>query len=117
MASALPGQHLFGITTLKPAPTHKGAQSACGPIHPTKANANPTYWCTLLPVPVVGIARMDVQRAAQAARCGAIGVAVIGAITAAPSPEAAIAALRLAVYDLRRPARRVWRPASRPIRN
>lgn len=77
----------------------------------------PTYWCTLLPVPVVGIAGMDVQRAAQAARCGAVGVAVISAITAAPSPEAAIAALRLAVDDLRRPARRVWRPASRPIRN
>lgn len=79
---------------------------ACGPIHPTQAkampwvpqgNANLAYWCALLPLPVVGIAGMDVARTAQAAQCGAAGVAVISAITAAPSPEAAIQALHLAI--------------------
>jgi hydroxymethylpyrimidine kinase/phosphomethylpyrimidine kinase/thiamine-phosphate diphosphorylase len=79
---------------------------ACGPIHPTKAkampwipqgNANLAYWCKLLPVPVVGIAGMDVARTQQAAACGAAGVAVISAITAAPSPEAAIEELQQAL--------------------
>lgn len=76
---------------------------ACGPIHPTAAKAMPwipqgngnlAYWCHLLPLPVVAIAGMDVGRAAQAMQCGAAGVAVISAITAAPSPEAAIAELQ-----------------------
>jgi hydroxymethylpyrimidine kinase/phosphomethylpyrimidine kinase/thiamine-phosphate diphosphorylase len=76
---------------------------ACGPIHPTAAKAMPwipqgngnlAYWCHLLPLPVVAIAGMDVARAAQAVQCGAAGVAVISAITAAPSPEAAIAELQ-----------------------
>jgi hydroxymethylpyrimidine kinase/phosphomethylpyrimidine kinase/thiamine-phosphate diphosphorylase len=79
---------------------------ACGPIHPTKAkampwipqgNANLAYWCKLLPLPVVGIAGMDVARTEEAAACGADGVAVISAITAAPSPEAAIAELQQAL--------------------
>jgi hydroxymethylpyrimidine kinase/phosphomethylpyrimidine kinase/thiamine-phosphate diphosphorylase len=79
---------------------------ACGPIHPTKAKAMPwmvqgngnlAYWCRLLPIPVVGIAGMDVARTEQAAACGAQGVAVISAITAAPSPEAAIVQLQQAV--------------------
>lgn len=79
---------------------------ACGPIHPTKAkampwlpqgNANLAYWCTLLPLPVVGIAGMDVTRTQQAAACGAAGVALISAITAAASPEAAIKGLQQAL--------------------
>ena len=79
---------------------------ACGPIHPTQAKAMPwipqgndnlAYWCKLLPTPVVGIAGMDVVRTEQAARAGAAGVAVISAITAAASPEAAIAQLQDAV--------------------
>jgi hydroxymethylpyrimidine kinase/phosphomethylpyrimidine kinase/thiamine-phosphate diphosphorylase len=79
---------------------------ACGPIHPTKAkampwipqgNANLAYWCKLLPVPVVGIAGMDVPRTEEAAACGAAGVALISAITAAPSPEAAILDLQQAL--------------------
>lgn len=79
---------------------------ACGPIHPTKAKAMPwipqgndnlAYWCALLPTPVVGIAGMDVPRTEQAARAGAAGVAVISAITAAASPETAIAQLQEAV--------------------
>jgi hydroxymethylpyrimidine kinase/phosphomethylpyrimidine kinase/thiamine-phosphate diphosphorylase len=79
---------------------------ACGPIHPTQAkampwipqgNANLAYWCTLLPLPVVGIAGMDVARTQQAAACGADGVALISAITAAPSPEAAILDLQQAL--------------------
>ena len=79
---------------------------ACGPIHPTQAKAMPwipqgndnlAYWCALLPTPVVGIAGMDVLRTEQAARAGAAGVALIGAITAAPSPEAAILELQQAL--------------------
>ena len=79
---------------------------ACGPIHPTKAKAMPwipqgndnlAYWCKLLPVPVVGIAGMDVARTGEAAACGAAGVALISAITAAPSPEAAILDLQQAL--------------------
>jgi hydroxymethylpyrimidine kinase/phosphomethylpyrimidine kinase/thiamine-phosphate diphosphorylase len=79
---------------------------ACGPIHPTQAKAMPwvpqgndnlAYWCALLPTPVVGIAGMDVARTEQAARAGAAGVAVISAITAAASPEAAIEQLQQAV--------------------
>lgn len=92
---------------------------ACGPIHPTKAkampwiaqgNSNLAYWCKLLPTPVVGIAGMDVVRTQEAAACGAAGVAVISAITAAASPEAAINQLQLA---LRRG--RSGPPASAPL--
>jgi hydroxymethylpyrimidine kinase / phosphomethylpyrimidine kinase / thiamine-phosphate diphosphorylase len=79
---------------------------ACGPIHPTAAkpmpwlpqgNGNLAYWCSVLPLPVVAIAGMDAQRAAEATACGAAGVAVISAITAAPAPEAAIAQLQAAI--------------------
>lgn len=79
---------------------------ACGPIHPTKAKAMPwipqgngnlAYWCKLLPTPVVGIAGMDEARTEDAAACGAAGVAVISAITAAASPEAAINQLQQAL--------------------
>lgn len=81
---------------------------ACGPIHATAAKAMPwvpqgngnlAYWCALLPLPVVAIGGMDAARAAQAAQCGADGVAVISAITAAASPEAAIAELSRAVHQ------------------
>ena len=94
---------------------------ACGPIHPTQAkampwvpqgNANLAYWCALLPIPVVGIAGMDVARAEQAAQCGAAGVAVISAITATASPETAIAQLQQAVQRGKSQARAVapWLP-------
>lgn len=84
---------------------------ACGPIHPTKAkampwlpqgNANLAYWCSLLPIPVVGIAGMDVARTEEAAACGAAGVALISAITAAASPETAIEELQQALQRGRR---------------
>jgi hydroxymethylpyrimidine kinase / phosphomethylpyrimidine kinase / thiamine-phosphate diphosphorylase len=79
---------------------------ACGPIHPTQAkrmpwiaqgNDNLAYWCALLPIPVVAIAGMDAHRATQAMACGAAGVALISAITGAPSPETEIARLLQAV--------------------
>jgi hydroxymethylpyrimidine kinase/phosphomethylpyrimidine kinase/thiamine-phosphate diphosphorylase len=79
---------------------------ACGPIHPTQAKAMPwiaqgndnlAYWRLLLPLPVVGIGGMDALRTEQAAQCGVAGVAVISAITAAASPEAAIAQLQEAL--------------------
>lgn len=75
---------------------------ACGPIHPTRAkrmpwtpqgNDNLAYWCALLPLPVVAIGGMNELRATQAMQCGAASVAVISAITGAPSPEAEIARL------------------------
>ena len=82
---------------------------ACGPIHATKAKAMPwlpqgndnlAYWCALLPLPVVAIAGMNVNRAREATERGAAGVAVISAITAADAPEAAIEAmLRAVVFD------------------
>lgn len=83
----------------------KPSYIACGPIHPTAAKAMPwipqgngnlAYWCALLPLPVVAIAGMDVARATQAVQCGAAGVAVISAITAAQSPETAIEVLKRA---------------------
>ena len=79
---------------------------ACGPIHATQAKAMPwlpqgndnlAYWCSLLPLPVVAIAGMNVDRAREAANRGAAGVAVISAITAADSPEAMIDAMMHAV--------------------
>jgi hydroxymethylpyrimidine kinase/phosphomethylpyrimidine kinase/thiamine-phosphate diphosphorylase len=79
---------------------------ACGPIHPTQAKAMPwiaqgngnlAYWCALLPVPVVAIGGMDVERATQASLRGAAGVAVISAITSAASPENAIRKLQAAI--------------------
>lgn len=78
---------------------------ACGPIHPTRAkdmpwraqtNRNLAYWSALLPLPVVAIGGMTVERAQQATQCGASGVALISAIEAAESPELAIAALQQA---------------------
>jgi len=92
---------------------------ACGPIHPTQAKAMPwiaqgndnlAYWRLLLPLPVVGIGGMDALRTEQAAQCGVAGVAVISAITAAASPEAAIAQLQEA---LRRG--RSWPKAAAPF--
>jgi hydroxymethylpyrimidine kinase / phosphomethylpyrimidine kinase / thiamine-phosphate diphosphorylase len=85
----------------------KPSYIACGPIHATQAKAMPwlpqgpdnlAYWCKLLPVPVVAIAGMDTDRAAQAMQCGAAGVAVISAITGAGSAEPAIARLRQALH-------------------
>jgi hydroxymethylpyrimidine kinase/phosphomethylpyrimidine kinase/thiamine-phosphate diphosphorylase len=79
---------------------------ACGPIHPTAAKAMPwipqgngnlAYWCGLLPTPVVAIAGMDAERAAQARHCGAAGVALISGITAAADPQAAIVRFRGAI--------------------
>jgi hydroxymethylpyrimidine kinase/phosphomethylpyrimidine kinase/thiamine-phosphate diphosphorylase len=76
---------------------------ACGPIHATAAKAMPwipqgngnlAYWCSVLAEPVVAIAGMDTVRARQARECGAAGVALISAVTAAADPEGVIAALQ-----------------------
>jgi hydroxymethylpyrimidine kinase / phosphomethylpyrimidine kinase / thiamine-phosphate diphosphorylase len=84
----------------------KPSYIACGPIHATQAKAMPwipqgsgnlAYWCRLLPIPVVGIGGMDVERVAKASQCGCAGVAVISAITAASSPESAIEVLKRAI--------------------
>jgi thiamine-phosphate diphosphorylase len=44
-------------------------------------------------VPVVGIGGITVRRAADVARTGAAGIAVVGAVMAAPDPAAAARAL------------------------
>ncbi|MGZ5196270.1 MAG: thiamine phosphate synthase, partial [Ramlibacter sp.] len=88
----------------------KPSYIACGPIHPTKAKAMPwiaqgndnlAYWCALLPLPVVAIAGMDADRATEAMRRGAAGVALISGITAAASPEAMISTLQKAIENRR----------------
>jgi thiamine-phosphate diphosphorylase len=81
---------------------------ACGPIHATQLKRMPwtpqgednlAHWCALLDTPVVAIAGMDAPRARTAMRCGAAGVAVVSAITAAADPEAAVRALQAAVAE------------------
>lgn len=75
---------------------------ACGPMYATQSKDMPwqpqgtqnvAYWSALLPMPLVAIGGITIERAAQARQAGAAGVAVISAITAAASPEAAIMAL------------------------
>ena len=79
---------------------------ACGPMYATQSKDMPwqpqgthnvAYWSALLPLPLVAIGGINVERAAQARQAGAAGVAVISAITAAASPEAAIMALNRAI--------------------
>lgn len=63
---------------------------ACGPIHATTTKQMPwwpqgpdnlAYWCRVLRAPVIAIAGMNVERSAEAMRCGAAGVAVLREIT------------------------------------
>ena len=92
---------------------------ACGPIYPTTTKdmpwapqgpGNVAYWSQLLREPVVVIGGMDGERAADAVRCGAAGVAILRGIVTASDPEAAIKVLRLAV-DASRDAVRTPAPA------
>lgn len=75
---------------------------ACGPIFATQSKDMPwipqgldnlRYWAGLLPVPVVGIAGIDVDNMAGVAAQGVAGAAVITAITRASDPEHACAQL------------------------
>jgi len=85
---------------------------ACGPVHATQlkempwipqGNRNVAYWSALLaPTPVVAIGGMDAARARAAMCAGASSVAVVGAITRSPDPEAAIAELCDAIEAGRR---------------
>jgi hydroxymethylpyrimidine kinase / phosphomethylpyrimidine kinase / thiamine-phosphate diphosphorylase len=81
---------------------------ACGPMYATQSKDMPwqpqgthnvAYWSALLPLPLVAIGGINVERASEARQAGADGVAVISAITAAASPEAAIMALKQAIDD------------------
>ncbi len=81
---------------------------ACGPMYATQSKDMPwqpqgthnvAYWSALLPLPLVAIGGINVERAAQARQAGAAGVAVISAITAAASLEGAIMALNEAIDD------------------
>ncbi|MDB6000797.1 MAG: Thiamine-phosphate pyrophosphorylase [Rhizobacter sp.] len=87
---------------------------ACGPIHATltkdmpwipQGEGNLAFWSSVLPVPVVAIGGLDLARAADAAACGADGIAVLSGITQADDPEAAIRAYADAVGVGRRRAR------------
>jgi hydroxymethylpyrimidine kinase / phosphomethylpyrimidine kinase / thiamine-phosphate diphosphorylase len=83
---------------------------ACGPMYATQSKDMPwqpqgthnvAYWSALLPLPLVAIGGINVERASEARKAGAAGVAVISAITAAASPEAAIMALKQAIDDVK----------------
>ena len=83
---------------------------ACGPMYATQSKDMPwqpqgthnvAYWSALLPLPLVAIGGINVERASEARKAGASGVAVISAITAATSPEAAIMALKQAIEDVK----------------
>ena len=83
---------------------------ACGPMYATQSKDMPwqpqgmhnvAYWSTLLPLPLVAIGGINVERASVARQAGAAGVAVISAITAAAPPEAAIMALNEAIDSLK----------------
>jgi hydroxymethylpyrimidine kinase/phosphomethylpyrimidine kinase/thiamine-phosphate diphosphorylase len=72
---------------------------ACGPIHATltkdmpwipQGEGNLAFWSALLEAPVVAIGGLDFARAADAAACGADGVAVLSGITRSEDPEAAM---------------------------
>ena len=82
---------------------------ACGPMYTTQSKDMPwqpqgthnvAYWSALLPLPLVAIGGINVERASEARKAGAAGVAVISAITAAASPEGAIMALKQAIDDV-----------------
>jgi hydroxymethylpyrimidine kinase/phosphomethylpyrimidine kinase/thiamine-phosphate diphosphorylase len=69
---------------------------ACGPVFATQSKDMPwipqgldnlRYWAGLLPVPVVGIAGIDVGNIAEVAAQGVASAAVITAITRAPNAE------------------------------
>jgi hydroxymethylpyrimidine kinase/phosphomethylpyrimidine kinase/thiamine-phosphate diphosphorylase len=81
---------------------------ACGPIHATttkampwspQGNTNLAYWCHVLSEPVVAIAGMDRERALQAVRCGAAGVAVLRGIVQASDPVQALRELSAVVDE------------------
>ncbi len=72
---------------------------ACGPVHPTQTKRMPwqsqgahnlSHWCAVLPMPVVAVGGLDLERAADAVRCGANGIAVLSGITGATRPEAVV---------------------------
>ena len=79
---------------------------ACGPMYATQSKDMPwqpqgshnvSYWSALLPLPLVAIGGITIERAARARQAGAAGVAVISAITAAASPEGVIIALKAVI--------------------
>lgn len=108
-ALAQAGLHL-GLSTHSPWEVSRAwalrpSYIACGPIHATttknmpwrpQGNGNLAFWSHLLPVPVVAIGGMDVQRLQEAVQHGAAGVALITAITASAQPEQALADLQAA---------------------
>jgi hydroxymethylpyrimidine kinase/phosphomethylpyrimidine kinase/thiamine-phosphate diphosphorylase len=108
-AIAQAGLHL-GLSTHSPWEVSRAwalrpSYIACGPIHATttkdmpwrpQGNGNLAFWSHLLPVPVVAIGGMDVQRLQEAVQHGAAGVALITAITASAHPEQALAQLQAA---------------------
>ncbi|CAM3291250.1 thiamine phosphate synthase [Rhodothermus bifroesti] len=77
-----------------------------GPVFPTASKANPASVkgleglaavCAAVPIPVIAIAGINVQRVWAVLEAGAYGVAVMTAITTAPDPRAAAAQFRAAI--------------------
>lgn len=85
---------------------------ACGPIHATvtkdmpwlpQGPGNLAYWCHVLQhTPVVAIAGMDPQRAREARRCGAAGVAVLRGLAPSPGLAQTVAEFQRALAEAER---------------
>ncbi len=82
-----------------------------GPVFPTASKANPASVkgleglravCEAVPIPVIAIAGITVQRVRPVLEAGAYGIAVMTAITTAPDPRAATAQFRMEIESVRR---------------
>lgn len=82
-----------------------------GPVFPTASKANPASVkgieglravCQAVPIPVIAIAGITVQRVRPVLEAGAHGVAVMSAITTAPDPQAATAQFRMEIESVLR---------------
>lgn len=92
------GLSTHGATEVARALALRPSYLAVGPVFPTQSKhvearprglENLTYWCALLPLPVVAIGGIALEQADAVRRAGASGCAVISALTAAPDPVSA----------------------------
>ncbi len=75
-----------------------------GPVHETRSHPGPAAGLALIEdiaasvaIPVLAIGGITAERVEEAVRAGAAGVAVISAVLASPSPDAAVRRLRRAL--------------------
>ncbi len=92
------GLSTHGAAEVARALAYRPSYLAVGPVFPTTSKQvearprgldNLAFWCALLPLPVVAIGGIALDRADAVRRAGASGCAVISALTAAADPEAA----------------------------